>query len=142
VLGTEAAVTSGPVSVQGEWITLSTTAPDGVTVPEVTLTSFYAYVSWFVTGENRVYKKGTFSRVKPASPYDGDGGKGALELAARFSSDDFDTVGDAKAVTVAANWYLNQSTRVMLNFVRSEGTNTPDLSGVITSILARFQIDF
>lgn len=145
-LGAEAALVQGPFSVQAEFVTAMTSAPDGA--EDATVNSWYAQASWWATGEKRAYKasSGTFDRVKPNSNYDGEEGWGALELAARYSMSDADDDaimgGTLSALTVGANWHLNPKARVMLNYVRSEGKDTADLEGVINAILARFQVDF
>lgn len=140
----EAAVVAGPLSAQGEYLIASNTAP--ADLQDTSFSSWYGQVSWFLTGESRPYKKssGTFGRVEPESSYDGEGGTGAFELAARYSSTDLDD-GDVQggtldAITVGGNWYLNPNTRVMLNWVRSDGDTA--VMGVTNAVQARFQVDF
>ena len=118
----------------------------------------YAYVSYFLTGENRPYdrSRGVFGRVKPFENFfrvrDENGnvymGKGAWELKYRYSWLDaydgglipFQTCGDH---TVGANWYLNPYTRFMLEYVHS-GINRYDGAGTgdLNIIQMRAQIDF
>jgi phosphate-selective porin OprO/OprP len=150
--GSEAALVFGSLSVQGEFALSKTSAPDQVAkiafAEDATLSSYYGFVSFFVTGEKRTYKSsaGVFNRVSPSSNYDGKGGRGALELVARYSSTDLDD-GDLKggsldAVTLGANWYLNPNARVMFNYVRSDGSGGDVREGVENALLTRFQIDF
>lgn len=140
----EAAVVLGPFSVQGEYLVASNTAPDGL--EDSSFSSWYGQASWFVTGESRPYKKSeaAFDRVKPKAPYGSNGGTGAFEVAARFSSTDLNdgTIegGTLDALTLGTNWYLNPNTRVMLNWVRSDGDSA--VSGVTDAVQARFQVDF
>jgi phosphate-selective porin len=47
-----------------------------------------------------------------------------------------------RSFTVGANWYLNPQARIMVNLLRSEGSDTPGLEGTIQAILTRFQLDF
>ena len=96
----------------------------------------YAYVSYFLTGENRPYnrKMGVFDRVKPYEDFfrvrtcDGNvcTGRGAWEVAYRFSYidmlDGLTTKGAGMATdhTFGLNWYMNPFTRVMFNYVHSD----------------------
>ena len=116
------------------------------------LSGWYAYASWFVTGESRAYKdgKGVFSRVHPADNFTTDGGSGALELAVRVSNLDLNDTGaginggELDDLTVGANWYLNPSTRVMLNWVTADisGGLLGDADADADAVQARFQVDF
>jgi phosphate-selective porin OprO/OprP len=115
---------------------------------------FYGYFSYFLTGENRKYKRenGVFSRVKPNKNFRwGRGkGKGAIELAARYSeldlSDEGIDGGRLQDLTLGVNWYLNPNTRVMLNYVRTNVdrlVNDIRLDDDNADLLSmRFQIDF
>jgi phosphate-selective porin OprO/OprP len=105
--------------------------------------------SYFLTGESRTYKaaSGTFQRVSPKENYDGRGGKGAVELVARFSvldlSDSSVDMGKNTAMTFGINWYLNKHSRVMVDAMRSEGTDTMGgIDGVVNAIVTRFQLDY
>lgn len=89
---------------------------------------FYFQTSWFLTGDQKQYRvqTGDFGTVKVKNPYD-KGGIGAWELAARFSSLDQNdtyrgtniTLGKTQDFTVAINWYLDENTRLMLNYQKS-----------------------
>jgi phosphate-selective porin OprO/OprP len=47
----------------------------------------YVQGSWVITGENRDYKDGAFSRIKPNRPFSlKNGGWGAWEVATRWST--------------------------------------------------------
>ena len=77
----------------------------------------------------------------------GNGGKGALELVARFSvldlSDDSVDKGKNTAMTFGINWYLNKHSRLMVNAMRSEGKDTMGgVDGVVNAIVTRFQVDY
>ena len=121
----------------------------------------YVYFSYFLTGENRPYKRssGVFDRVKPYENFfrvrDENGcvqmGKGAWELKYRYSYlDDYDdglsaltnasTVGDH---TFGANWYLNPYTRMMFEYIHS-GINRYNGAGVgdLNIFQMRAAIDF
>lgn len=148
----EAAAVFGPFSVQGEYLIMSVSAPDGN--DDASFSSWYGQASWFLTGESRPYKASAavFDRVKPKSNY-GKNGRGAFELAARFSSTDLnDGVyqgGTLDATTLGANWYLNPNTRLMFNWVRSDGkspapvdSDEQSATGVVQAIQTRLQVDF
>ncbi|MGB1582110.1 MAG: OprO/OprP family phosphate-selective porin, partial [Nevskiales bacterium] len=90
-LGLEAAMVRGPFSLQGEYMTATADPRAGGT--EETLNTYYAQISYFLTGDARVYKakSAAFDRVKPA-------GNGAWELALRMDgveNDDTGAEGDA-----------------------------------------------
>lgn len=148
--GAEAAAVFGPFSLQGEYMLLGTTAPEGA--EDAGFSTWYGQASWFVTGESRQYGAGAgaFSRVSPRSPY-GSRGYGALELAARFSSTDLNDDpwegGTLDTITLGANWYLNPNTRMMVNWVRADGespavTGEQSATGVTSTIQTRLQVDF
>ncbi|GJM44896.1 MAG: hypothetical protein DHS20C21_17380 [Gemmatimonadota bacterium] len=141
VLGLEAAAVFGPVSVQAEMLSSSVNATDDT---DPMFSGWYAYGSWFLTGEHRPYKidSGTFQRVKPKENFDGDGGLGAWELAARVSHIDLNDAGVSGGrlddVTVALNWYLNPNFRWMANYIHADLTD----AGKSHALLTRFQVDF
>lgn len=141
VLGAEAAAVLGSFSVQGEYLMSSVNALEG---PDPSFAGWYAFASWFVTGEHRPYSRsaGSFQRVKPIANYDGEGGRGALELGARISqvnlNDGDYTGGKLQNLTFGANWYLNPVVRIMANYVRAD----LDGVGVSHSLVSRAQIDF
>lgn len=117
--GVEAAGVFGPFSLQGEYIAVAADSEQpGYEDPD--LSGWYAYGSWFMTGESRKYKKGAFGRVSPKNPV-GKGGWGAWELAARYSSldlEDGDTLGgEEDNITIGLNWYATKYVRFMANYV-------------------------
>jgi phosphate-selective porin OprO and OprP len=141
----ELAYINGPFSIQGEYISAY-----ALTAPESTLqhdrynfTAYYAYVSWFITGESRKFKSssGVFTRVTPKKSL-GEDGMGAFEFAVRFSNLDLDDTdirgGTLNDITVGLNWYVNPVTRFMVNYVNSQLLD----KGRIGVIELRGQIDF
>ena len=112
---------------------------------ETKLSSYYAQLSYFLTGESRPYKSSLdgFGRVNPNNNY-GNGGKGAIEVVARTSQICLEkaNMGQLNAKTIGLNWYLNPNTRVMLNYVMGERTSLS--GGVITenAAMMRVQLDF
>lgn len=141
VLGAEAALVMGRGSVQGEYLATLVDASDDT---DPMLSGWYVAGSWFLTGESRPYKaaEGTFNRVKPKHLYDGDGGAGAWELGARYSTIDLDDEnvagGTLADLTVALNWYPNPNIRWMLDYVRAD----LDGAGVSNAVLTRVQVDW
>ena len=140
LLGGEFAYVNGSLSLQGEYLQ---TTLSGLT--ETKLSSYYAQLSYFLTGESRPYKSSLdgFGRVNPNNNY-GNGGKGAIEVVARTSQICLEKadMGQLNAKTIGLNWHLNPNTRVMVNYVMGERTS---LSGeVITenAAMMRVQLDF
>ncbi len=114
LLAAETAVVIGPFSIQGEYIHARVSR---VSEPTVDFYGWYAYASWFISGDYRRYnaKKGSFKSVKPHHS------NGAWELALRYSQlnlSDLDiTGGKQDNITVGLNWYLNKNIRFMANYV-------------------------
>ncbi len=139
-LGIEAALVCGPFSLQGEYMFSDVDGLAGG--PEPSFDGYYGYASYFITGEHRSYKKGAFSRVKPKSNFLDEGGAGAWEIAARYSSLDLTDEGIAGGelddITVGLNWYLNPNVRVMWNYVNADLDDVGDAD----IFQMRFQIDF
>ena len=154
-LNPELAFVYGPLSVQSEylWLWIDRTAS-----ADPVLNGGYVFLSWFLTGEHRPYKRttGAFGRVKPHENFfrvrtecgDVHTGKGAWEIAYRWSYLDLngaDTQGGIVTDhTVGLNWYLNPYTRLMFNYVNSTTTNHPAAAGigVADTFEVRAQIDF
>ena len=154
----EVAFVYGPFSVQAEyeWAYVHQTG-----VGTAPFDGGYIFVSYFLTGENRVYerKEGVFGRVKPYENFfrvrtedcNICTGKGAWELAYRVDYLNLNTLapGAGRVVnhTFGINWYLSPYTRLMLNYVHSE-TNGRTVAaalpgtGVADILETRCQVDF
>jgi phosphate-selective porin OprO/OprP len=127
--GLESAAVLGPFSVQAEY-NRETLRRTDTALPEPMYEGGYAYVSWFPTGDHRPYDpaQGEFARVIPKH------GKGALELAARYSMLDLNDPGAAiaggneKVLTLGATWYANANVKLMLNylFINNDGNAKGD----------------
>lgn len=132
----------GPFSVQSEW-TRSDGRDDAGGRP--TLVGGYAFVSWFPTGESRVYRRnrGSFGRLNPDRPLGRGGGLGAFELAARYSYARLDDVPNAmdedalRSVTLGLNWYQTANTRLIFNYITGE---REELDGRFQIVLVRLQV--
>ncbi len=142
--GVEVAWVGGPFSLQGEYIGVNV---DRDTDCSINMDGFYVYGSVFLTGESRNYDaaSGLFGRVKPKNSL-GDGGKGAWEIGARFSTVDMnDEVGrgEAEDVTLGLNWYATSRVRFMVNYVNADldgNDAVPDMDADIVQL--RAQVDF
>jgi len=140
--GAEVACMAGPFSLQGEYLAVQLDREDACTAG---FDGYYISTSLFLTGESRAYDPGggEFVRTKPLKPF-GDGGIGAWEIAARFSSLDLDDEvrgGTQENVTLGLNWYANAHTRFMLNVVHASAEHD---EGDIDADIVQFrgQLDF
>ena len=127
-LAAEAAGVWGPVTVAGEYGRVWLDQPEA---DNQSFDGFYAYATWFLTGESRPFKNGNFDRVKPFTSF-GQDGIGALEIALRYDKLNLaDTpvearIGNrAESFTLGLNWYLNPYAKFLVNWVRFNGVNTP-----------------
>lgn len=112
--GLEFAWVMGPWSVQSEWMQQSINRKQS-SLPEPDFTGWYAYASWFITGQSRVMKNGAFSRTKASN---------AWEVAVRYSTIDLDDDGiqggEEENWTIGLNYYVNPYLRFMLNYVHAD----------------------
>lgn len=137
--GIEAAWVGGPFSLQAEYMLNQVNRYGGR--DDVGFQGGYVYGSWFLTGESRRYseKRGVFTRIKPQHRY------GAVEVALRYSTLDLNdgpiTGGEEHNWTLGANWYVNQSLRLMTNaiWVNSKNDGVEDDPRILQ---ARLQFDF
>ncbi len=120
----EGAVVWGPVTVQSEvflsHINLKQASPE-------VIHGGYVHVSWFVTGENRIFEPfgqhgAQFSRSVPrARVYGSSEGwsLGGWELKARYSQLNLDNVGAGvyHDVTAGLNWYWSDRVRAMFDWI-------------------------
>jgi phosphate-selective porin OprO/OprP len=151
LIGPEVAVVYGPFSAQAEYV-ISQVDARGTGVDDASFSGWYAYLSFFVTGERRAYKqsKAAFDRVKPKENFSLDeGGVGALELAVRYSQLDLTDEqvygGELGDISAGVNWYLNPNTRIMMNYVHAsydDKRNLPSYEGDANIFMMRFQVDF
>ncbi len=119
----ELATVLGPFSAQGEYFT-STLEGNGTGAADIDFDGGYALVSYFLTGESRVYNPSTgiFGRVKA---------EGAIELAARYDIMNLDDAGfgtdasEITSLTLGANYYFNPYVRMMMNYQNTEFDFTP-----------------
>ena len=148
--GAEAAAVFGPLSVQAEYIQAEVNGGDieGVDTGDPSFNGWYAYGSFFVTGESRAYKsskRASFQRVKPLHNF--PGGPGAWEIAARYSTLDLNDAdingGEQDDITVGLNWYPNPHVRFMANYVMANADPNSDGEKDEPNVIQlRAQLDF
>lgn len=121
IYGLEAAAALGPLSLQGEYILADVNNRGG---QDPRFDGYYAQLAYTLTGESRPYKSsnGAFGGIKPNTVFDpANGGWGAVELAARYSTLDLNDSGlnggELDTITLGANWYLNNHIRFMGNVI-------------------------
>ena len=119
----EAAMVRGPFSLQTEFATTYVTA----TETDLRFKTFYAYATYFLTGESRRYdsRRASFGAVRPRQTFtDFTDSYGAVEIAFRYSHLDLDDKeingGILNDCTTAVNWYPNNNARVMANLIRAQ----------------------
>lgn len=148
--GIETSGVWGPFSAQAEYIAADVDSNSEPTEPGGDFDGWYAYMTWFLTGESRPYKAkdGSFGRVKPNTIV-GKGGWGAWEVATRFSylnlNDGLVKGGREKNWTFGLNWYATPNIRFMANYIltdvdRSFDDRKQDISPNIFQV--RGQVDF
>lgn len=139
-LGGEVALSRGPVLLQGQYIATELTRTAN---PTLNFDGWHVQAAWLVTGGRYGYSR----RSGVVTGADLRRGKGAFELAARYSTLDLDDDGFARghgrSITLGANWYVNENVRLMANYVRSEAQDVggqPDREGNL--VAGRFQVSF
>ena len=134
-LGFEAAYSSGPFHIQGEYLD----GEDG----NVDTDGFYVQAGFVLTGETRPYSGGKFKRITPKSK------AGAWELVARYEDGDGD-FGDLEdfgvsdpvegsAYTLGVNWYAHKNIRFGINYSDGDSDVSDDDA---EEIRARIQITY
>lgn len=117
---------------------------DSTSAGDPTFDGAYVQFGYFLTGEHRAYKtsSGGFNRIKPKQKFLKDGGKGAWELAFRYSTLDLNDTGisggEQDDWSIGVNWYPNPATRMMINWVHAD----VDTVGEADFFLLRWQVDF
>lgn len=127
--GVEAAWVNGPLCLQSEFICSNVNPQAG---DDQFFHGAYAYVSYFLTGENRTFNRkiGQYDRLKIYENFfrvrTGEGictGSGAWEVAARYSyldlNDGVTRGGRVDDYTLGVNWYLSNYFRLMFNYIYS-----------------------
>ena len=159
LLNFEAALNLGAFNITGEYQNLFLQRDTGFN--DIYLHGGYVQASYFLTGEHLPWKRssGTIDRVKPFENFfllrNGCNGctvkgKGAWQIAARYSFADFNDQdiagGVAESVTIGVNWYWNANARMQFNYIFG-GIDDRDIDGVPTGgdyqiVGTRMMIDF
>ena len=115
----------GPLGIIGEYAVVDQAVKKDLESDNLKNDAWQIAASWLLTGE-----EASFKGLKPISPFRSgvDGGWGALELLARYQENRLDDKAVAYADTakgyattaktwgVGLNWYLNESSRVAVNY--------------------------
>ena len=151
----EAALVYGPASLQAEYVQAMVN-PSAAGLGDLNFHGGYVLASYFLTGESRPYdhRSGRFARLRPQENFwltrtenaGVTGGRGAWELAARYSRVDLNDGpvrgGVLEDVTLGVNWYHNYSFRVQWNYVLSHReVDAPRASGDTHGFVMRFSFD-
>jgi phosphate-selective porin OprO/OprP len=114
-------------------------------LPDLLFWGAYAQVSYFLTGERRVYGRaaGAFGRVIPKKPFRPSRRHwGAFQVAARASMLDLNDSdirgGQQLNFTLGLNWYLLANLRLSANYVHGRVFGQGD----VDIVQARLQVDF
>jgi len=123
VSGFETALVLGPLSLQGEYMRAVISRKTGLSAQG--LSGWYAYISYFLTGESRPYtKSAAFGKVVPEAV------SGAWEIAIRRSALDLNSTdihgGVEYNTTLGLNYYLSPKMRVMANYLLINVKAYPD----------------
>ncbi|QDU64228.1 Porin P precursor [Planctomycetes bacterium Pan216] len=121
---------------------------------------WYVLVAYLITGEHHPYDKQR-AVLAPLEPYErfflvrGEGGRpcfgqGAWEVAVRYSHVDLSDRGVLGGVednvTLAANWYLNEHSRLQVNYVLGSIRDRADVGGYTAGQFVgwgtRFSLDY
>ncbi len=137
----EVAVNVGSFHAQSEYMLADA---DSSVAGDPSFDGWYIQAGYYITGEHRNYdtKKGGFKRLSPKNSVGKDGGKGAWEIALRYSTLDLNdggiNGGELEDLSLAVSWLLNPVTRVTFNYVDAEreGVGSADFAAI------RLQVDF
>lgn len=147
-MGAELAIAYQGLKLQGEFFDFKY---DDTTDIDKKIKGYYAQALWNITGENHAYSNssGTFGFIKPNKPYGKGDGLGAWQVGVRFSRFDASnitakpgTTNEADAITLGLTWFVNDNTRVLLNY--SETDFGTAISGVTKqkAMMMRGQVSF
>jgi len=146
MVNAELAMVFGPWSFQGQCYYLSLDA-DAAGDPD--FWGYYAFLSYFITGEHRNYNRSTgiFTGVEPQPVFHPSKGEwGAWELALRHSyvdlNDGIIQGGKENNLTAGLNWIHNRNVRMMFNYIHAyvqDRASPPVANGRANIFQARFQ---
>ncbi|TAN67352.1 MAG: porin [Methylobacter sp.] len=142
--GAESALVYGPFSAQGEYIQ---TDISGTGYNDESLSGYYGYMTYFLTGESRAYKAktGAWDRLKPNRNFDMKGGWGAWEIATGYDSinlnDGVIKGGRASTAKLGINWYPNSHVRLMANYIHALDINTAGVANARSAAFNNADLD-
>jgi phosphate-selective porin OprO and OprP len=128
----------GPLWLMAEY---SDNHVDAPAAGDPNFTGYHISGTWSLTGEMRGYRKnrGVFDGL-PIAQSVSQGGKGATEVALRYSSIDLTdgliSGGEMDVATAQFNWWLSNSMAMSLNYRRT-WTNRFDLEGEMDAFVVR-----
>ena len=144
----EFAAVMGPVTLQSE---AYLTSVDMITGGAETAHGGYAHLSYFLTGENRIYERfgqhgAQFGRNVPYSNFfvvPGAMSPGAWEVKTRYSHLNLDQFnkGQYNDLTSGFNWYWSDRTRVMFDWIHPVTTAQTTFGDTQSDLLA-MRFDF
>jgi phosphate-selective porin OprO/OprP len=140
----EAAAALGSLHAQAEYYAADVNGTGGA--GDSQFNGWAVQAGYLLTGEVRPYQtsNGTWGRIVPKKNLatDGKGGAGAWEVVGRYDyvnlNDGPVDGGHMRTLSFGINWYLNPSTKVMLDWVHASAEPAGSLNGVEM----RFQVDF
>lgn len=145
--GLEAAWVYDRLTLQGEYMGASVNRAIAGN-PDVDFDGYYAEILWFLTDDQRTYSgsSGAFKSVSPKSVV-GQGGIGAWQIGARFSSVDLMDAdidgGEEDNVTLGLNWFPNANLRFSANYIKVLDTEGGPVPGDEPDIFTvRGQVEF
>jgi phosphate-selective porin OprO/OprP len=144
----ETAIVWGRFTVQSEGYVTQVNMMDG---DSMRCSGAYVHMSWFVTGENRMYERfgqhgPQFGRNVPYANFvrtASSRGSGAWEIKARWSHLDLQQFeeGQYNDLTLGCNWYWSDRTRIMFDWIRPVTSSTA-IFGATSSDLIATRFDF
>jgi phosphate-selective porin OprO/OprP len=128
----ELAAVHGPLTISGEYASTGISSP--AQTSSLRFSGYYAMATWSFTGETRPYDHalGAFGMITPSAPFSfKDGGPGAWEVGARYSSVDLNSGavqgGKFDRLSGALSWYPTSQVRFEFDY----GYGRLDRSGVV-----------
>jgi phosphate-selective porin OprO/OprP len=138
-LGFEMIAATGPVSIQGEYISAKVNRKSNF--EDYSANGFYAQMGWLVKGGNYKYKMNSGRLSKP--------GPGSVELLARYSQTDLNDSdamimgGKQKDITIGGTWYVNHNVLVKFHFTNVDlDENALNGEENFNMIQTRLQVSF
>jgi phosphate-selective porin OprO/OprP len=161
VIGAELFYVLGPFSVQSEWAFAyaNQAVVAGAPAGSVSFNGGYVQLSYFLTGENRIYDRrlgrlGSTYIAQPFTPFwatrDEDGGvtlgRGAWEIATRVNylnlNDGAVRGGVLTGMEAGINWYLNNNFKVQFEYLNENrySLRAGQIPGAVNGFGTRVQL--